>query len=216
MAIKWGMIGCGEVTEVKNGPGLYKCRDSRLVGVTNRTLSKAEDWVKRHRHGKVFAGVPELLACPDIDIVYVATTPDTHKEFALLCARAGKHCYLEKPIVHSYEDAVELQKAFDSAGKKIFVAHYRRGLPQTRKMKELIAKIAPVRCVRVICTDKGTIPGWRDHPEISGGGLFFEGGVHVVDLIDYHFGPLHDWNVDAVNYGGKAPAEDAVVLSSRG
>jgi predicted dehydrogenase len=105
--IRWGMIGCGDVTERKNGPGLYKCRDSELFGVTNRTISRAHDWVKRHGHGTVFSGVAELLACPDIDIVYAAATPDIHKELALRVAAAGKHCYLEKPIAPDYRDADE-------------------------------------------------------------------------------------------------------------
>jgi predicted dehydrogenase len=218
--IRWGMIGCGDVTEVKNGPGLYKCRDSELVGVTNRTIAKAHDWVKRHGHGRVFPSVEELLASPEIDIVYIAVTPDAHKELALRCAAAGKHCYLEKPLTHSFQDAVELQKAFDLAGKKIFAAHYRRGLPKTQKLMELIKKIAPVHSVRVFRADAqaGNF-GWRNNAAISGGGIFFETDVHSIDLLDYLFGPLHDWKLDALNSAdnsvGKS-AEDTAALIARG
>ena len=196
--IRWGMIGCGDVTEIKNGPGLYKCRDSELIGITNRTIPKAHDWVKRHGHGRVFASADELLSSPDIDIVYVAVTPDAHKELAIKCAKARKHCYLEKPIALSYDDAGEIQRAFTEAGKKIFVAHYRRGLPKTQKLKILFERIAPLGSVRVFRADtQRTIPNWRSNAAVAGGGVFFETDVHLVDLLDYLFGPLHNWQLNA-------------------
>jgi predicted dehydrogenase len=216
-AIKWGMIGCGDVTEVKNGPGLYKCDNSGLYGVFNRTQARAEDWVKRHGHGKVFSSTEELLAAPEIDVVYVATTPDTHREFALCCAEAGKHCYLEKPVTPKYEDAVEIQKAFAAKGKKIWVAHYRRALPKTVKLLELLERIAPLRSVQVTYADaQETVSGWRGKAEIAGGGLFFEGGVHLVDLLDYLFGPFLDWKTAAADHGKGFAGGDTTALLARG
>ena len=100
--IGWGMIGCGDVTEQKNGPGLYLANRSRLVGVANRTRARAEDWVRRHGAGRVYESAEALLAEPAVDIVYVATTPDCHKKYAIACAEAWKHCYLEKPKALSY------------------------------------------------------------------------------------------------------------------
>ena len=212
--VRWGMIGCGDVTETKNGPGLYKCRDSELIGIANRTAAKAYDWVKRHGHGRVFAPAEELFASPEIDIVYIAVTPDMHKEFAVRCARAGKHCYLEKPVALSYADGEEIQRAFAGAGKKIFVAHYRRGLPKTQKLKELIETIAPVHSVRVFRSDtQKTLPLWRGNPSIAGGGVFFETDVHLIDLLDHLFGPLHDWKLDG---SGRNGMEDRAALIARG
>jgi predicted dehydrogenase len=212
--IKWGMIGCGDVTETKNGPGLYKCRDSELFGITNRTIARARDWVKRHGHGRVFESAEELLACPEIDIVYVATTPDTHREFAQQCARAGKHCYLEKPVAPDYEDAVEIQKAFTKANKRIFVAHYRRAMPRIQKIKALIEKISPVNYVRVVRTgSQKAAEGWRGNPRVSGGGVFFETEVHSIDLLDYLFGPLKNCQFDACEKSGPAPEEYASLMA---
>ena len=70
----WGMIGCGDVTEKKSGPGLYKANGSRLKGVYNRTEAKAHDWVQRHGYGQVYTTVEELLADEEITAVYIATT----------------------------------------------------------------------------------------------------------------------------------------------
>ena len=52
--VRWGMIGSGEVAEVKSGPGLSKANNSRLIAVTNRTKRKAVDYAARHRIPKVF------------------------------------------------------------------------------------------------------------------------------------------------------------------
>jgi len=208
------MIGCGDVTEVKNGPGLYKCRDSELIGVANRTDAKARDWVKRHGHGRVFASTEELFSSPEIDIVYIAVTPDVHRELAVRCAEAGKNCYLEKPVALSYEEGEEISRAFAAAGKKIFVAHYRRALPKTEKIKELLEKITPVRSVRVFRSDTQTsIPLWRGNPEIAGGGIFFEADVHLIDLLDHLFGPLDNWKLDASGMDGM---DDRAALTARG
>jgi predicted dehydrogenase len=215
--IRWGMIGCGDVTEIKNGPGLYKCENSELLGITNRTLAKARDWVKRHGQGRVFDSVDDLLDCKEIDIVYIASTPDTHKEFALRCAGAGKHVYLEKPIALNYDDALEIQKKFKEAERKVFVAHYRRGLRKTEIIKNLIKKISPVYLVDFNrSVPEGGIQGWRQDAAVAGGGIFFETDVHVVDLLDYLFGPLFDRNILTQSFSENNAFEDLVLLSARG
>lgn len=222
--IGWGMIGCGDVTEVKNGPGLYTANNSKLVGITNRTLSKAYDWVKRHGAGKVYESVQELLSDNEIDIVYIATTPDSHKKYAIMCAEAGKHCYVEKPIALSYEDAEEIKKAFEKSGTKIFVAHYRREMERFKTIKKLMedGKIGRVRAADILHTQvleeaEKSAEGkpWRVCSEVSGGGHFFEGDIHMVDLTDFFFGPAYDVKINADNQTGFYSGEDIVSLTMR-
>lgn len=136
--VGWGIIGCGDVVETKNGPGTYLAEGSELVGIWNRTKSKAEEWTRRHGHGSVFDSVEELLADPSVDILYVATTPNCHKEYALAVAEAGKHCYLEKPIALSWDEAQEIKAAFEKSGTRCFVAHYRRGMPRYKTLKQIL------------------------------------------------------------------------------
>lgn len=221
--ICWGMIGCGDVTEVKNGPGLYSAENSCLIGITNRTKAKAESWVARHGHGKVFDSVADLLADPEIDIVYVATTPDCHKEYAIACAQAGKHCYVEKPIALSYADALEIRDAFAQSGTKVFVAHYRRGMSRYKELRRLLAEgvIGKVRGLQVIRTqpqqesERGeeALRPWRVRMDVSGGGFFFESDIHQLDLIDYLVGPAVQWSAVTANGTGVYDGEDVVSLS---
>ena len=221
--INWGMIGCGDVTEVKNGPGLYQAEHSRLLGITNRTRSKAESWVERHGAGKVYDSVEELLSDPEIDIVYIATTPDCHKDLAIACAEAGKHCYVEKPIALSYEEAEEIQRAFEKSGTKIFVAHYRRGMSRYRKIKRLLEEgaIGKVRGMQMLRTQKQTeqdrLPDdqkpWRLRSNVSGGGYFFETEIHMLDLIDFLVGAPAEFTLVQSNETGYYEAADTVSLS---
>lgn len=222
--IRWGVIGCGDVVETKNGPGLYLAEGSELVGIWNRTEQKAVDWCARHGHGRAFDSLDELLADPSIDIVYVATTPNCHKDHAIAVANAGKNCYLEKPIALTWGEAQEIKAAFQAAGKRCFVAHYRRGMPRYRELKRLLdsGKIGTVRGIQVVRTQRQTaeerLPEsqkpWRVRPEVSGGSHFFEGDAHMLDLIAFLAGgPIADFSLKVDNRTGCYPGEDTVALS---
>lgn len=196
--IVWGMIGCGDVTEVKNGPGLYLSKNSILKGITNRTISKAHEWVERHQHGRVYSDVNELLKDEEIDIVYVAVTPQMHMDYAILCAQAGKHCLIEKPLALSYEQGLNIKEAFDKVGKKAFVAFYRRSLNRFQKVKELvesgtIGELLSVNIARYAKPITDTSK-WRANPEISGGNEFTETDIHILDFVDYLLGEVKDYS----------------------
>ena len=80
MAIRWGIVGCGDVTEVKSGPGFQKADGSELVAVMRRDVAKARDYARRHGVPKVHERAEDLIRDPEIDAVYVATLPATHCE----------------------------------------------------------------------------------------------------------------------------------------
>lgn len=199
--INWGMIGCGDVTEVKNGPGLYLAKNSILKGVWNRTKEKAESWVKRHAVGKVYNSIEELLADSEIDIVYIATTPDTHMQYALMCAKAGKHCLIEKPLARDFEEGKVIQEAFDKAGKKVFVAFYRRSMNRFVKINELlkndaIGKLKLVSICRYVKKEKDSNQ-WRLQPKVSGGNVFSETDIHILDFLDMIVGNMKEFSYHA-------------------
>lgn len=221
--VRWGIVGCGDVVETKSGAATYLAEGSELVGMWNRTRSKAEEWTVRHGHGRVYGTLEDLLADPEIDIVYVATPPNCHREQALAVAAAGKHCYLEKPIALSYAEAQEIRAAFEAADTRCFVAHYRRGMPRYVEAKRLIdaGVLGKVRGVQVIRTQRQTAEEllpyeqkpWRVRPEVSGGAHFYEGDAHMLDLIDFLVGPLVDAKLVVTNETGCYPGADAVTLA---
>jgi len=102
--IRWGSIGCGNVTEVKSGPGFQLAERSELVAVMRRDGAKAQDYARRHRVAKWYTDAHQLIADPEVDAVYIATPPAYHIEYTLRCARSGKPVYVEKPMARSHEE----------------------------------------------------------------------------------------------------------------
>ena len=220
--IRWGMIGAGDVTEVKSGPGFQKARISELVAVMRRDAALAKDYAERHGVPHWYDDAQALIDDPDVDAVYIATPPHVHKHYTLLCAQAGKPVYVEKPMALTFQECEEMISACSAASVPLWVAYYRRMLPRFLKIKQLIDSgvIGEVRSVSVTLYipsaqfDPANLP-WRVQPEISGGGIFVDIGSHMLDLLDYFVSPIEAVRGFAINQGKCYAAEDQIAASLR-
>lgn len=79
------------------------CRRCRCYVGQRRNKSAAEDFAKRHNVPRFYSDIDDLLKDPEVDAVYVATPPGSHRELALKVCAAGKPCYMEKPMAR-YDD----------------------------------------------------------------------------------------------------------------
>jgi predicted dehydrogenase len=220
--IRWGIVGVGDVTEVKSGPGFGKAEGSALVAVMRRDGGKAADYARRHGVARWYDDGRRLIEDPEVDAVYVATPPDSHEHYAVLAAAAGKPVYVEKPMARTYDECVRMIGAARRAGTKLFVAYYRRSLPRFLKVKELLdaGAIGRVRFVSVRLyqpplkedLDPANLP-WRVRPEVAGAGRFLDLASHTLDLLDFLLGPITGASGQAANQAGLYPAEDAVTGS---
>ncbi|MBR2379743.1 MAG: Gfo/Idh/MocA family oxidoreductase, partial [Paraprevotella sp.] len=136
--IKWGFIGCGEVTEKKSGPAFNLVSGSQIEAVMSRNKEKARSYAERHNIKKWYTDAQELINDPDVNAVYIATPPSSHATFAIMAMKAGKPVYVEKPLAASYEDCARINRVSQQTGVPCFVAYYRRSLPYFLKVKELI------------------------------------------------------------------------------
>jgi predicted dehydrogenase len=217
--LRWGIIGCGDVCEVKSGPGFQKATGSALVAVMRRDRDKAADFARRHGVPRFYDNAEALIADPDVDAVYVATPPSTHAEYTLMAARAGKPVYVEKPMAPTWADCERMITACAAARVPLFVAYYRRRLPRFVRVEELLDAGA-IGDVRTVATtlwlpadaavkDRAALP-WRVQPAIAGGGLLLDVGSHTLDLLDNLLGAIGDVSGHASNQGGLYAAEDTV------
>jgi predicted dehydrogenase len=217
--IRWGIIGCGNVTEVKSGPGFQKANNSSLVAVMRRTGELAKDYAQRHGVPKWYDDAQALIHDPEVNAVYVATPPAFHKEYTVLAAKTGKPVYVEKPMALNSEECQEMIEACRSAGAPLFVAYYRRALARFLKIKELVEAnaIGDVRFVTITLyqkprpeeLDPENLP-WRVIPEIAGGGRFVDLASHMLDFLDYVLGPIRSVQGFAASQQNLYPAEDIV------
>jgi predicted dehydrogenase len=218
--IRWGILGCGDVTEVKSGPGLQQAQGSQLVAVMRRNSALAADYARRHGVPRWYDDARALVADPEVDAVYVATPPGAHLEGALLAAAAGKPCYVEKPMARHAPECEAMIQAFAAARQKLFVAYYRRALPRFLKVRDLLAAGALGRLTgisyRHASTPANAAPGaWRVAAESAGAGLFLDLGSHVLDFLDFCTGPLHAVHGTAANLASACAVEDSVAMTFR-
>jgi 1,5-anhydro-D-fructose reductase (1,5-anhydro-D-mannitol-forming) len=219
--VRWGIIGCGDVTEVKSGPGFQKADGSSLVAVMRRDRAKAEDYARRHGVPRVHDAAQELIADPAVDAVYIATPPDSHESLALLAAAARKPCLVEKPMARNHDECLGMVGAFRTAGVPLWVAYYRRALPRFLKVQELLSTnaIGRLTSVHVQVTDRlatGTdAMNWRFDPAHAGAGLFLDLASHCLDLLDFLVGTITEVRGFALNTGGAYAAEDVTSAAFR-
>jgi predicted dehydrogenase len=213
--IRWGIIGCGDVTEVKSGPALQKADHSALVAVMRRNGQLAEDFAHRHGVPQWYDDAAALIHDPHVDAVYIATPPSSHKEYTLMSAAAGKPVYVEKPMARNTAECQAMIAACHKANVPLFVAYYRRALARFLKIKELLDKqaIGQIRLVTVTLYQPPPSEqnlNWRVDPNTAGGGYFVDLASHMLDFLDFILGPISQVHGFASNHGRLYPAEDIV------
>jgi len=218
--IKWGILGCGDVTEVKSGPAFNLVEYSELVAVMRRNGDKAKDYARRHGIPKWYDQADELINDPEVNAIYIATPPNAHAELAIKALQAGKPVYVEKPMALNYTQCQEMIQASETYKTPLFVAYYRRALPGFLKVKELIDSeaIGSVRLVNMqlyksLGVDAKEELSWRVKPEIAGGGHFFDLASHQLDYMDYLLGPVQNVQSIVLNQTHRYKAEDVVSAS---
>ncbi len=220
--IKWGFIGCGEVTEKKSGPAFNLVPGSRVVAVMSRNPSKAQSYAERHNIPRWYSDAWQLIQDPDVNAVYIATPPSSHATYAIMAMKAGKTVYVEKPLAATYADCQRVNHISQQTGVKCFVAYYRRYLPYFLKVKELVDSGAIGNVINVqirfavpprdLDYNEQNLP-WRVQRDIAGGGYFYDLAPHQLDLLQMFFGPITRVNGYSTNRGHLYETEDTVSAS---
>ena len=222
--VNWGIIGAGDVCEVKSGPAFNKVPDSRLIAIMRRNREKAADYARRHKVPKYYTDARELINDPEINAVYVATPPAFHEEYATAAIRAGKPVYIEKPVTL---DAPGCERIIRTAGENnmpVSVAHYRRRLPLFLKIRQLlsdgiIGKVNLITLRTMQSSDRNIIAKtdefWRVNPSLSGGGLFHDLAPHQLDIMFWLFGVPESFEGYSFNQGKLYQAPDITHFTAR-
>ena len=220
-SIRWGIIGCGNVTELKSGPAYQQTEGFELVAVMRRDLNKAKDYAERHKVAKFYNDANALINCSEVDAVYIATPPDSHLDYALLVAKAGKPCCIEKPMALSYKECLQIYNAFEAKEQPLFIAYYRRTLPRFLQVKKWLdtGQIGLVRHINWVLSkppselDLSQAPNWRTDIQVAPGGYFDDLASHGLDLFHFLLGDVIDASGCCKNQQGLYSAPDTVVGS---
>jgi predicted dehydrogenase len=218
--INWGIIGCGDVTEIKSGPAFNKVKNSSLVAVMRRNTEKAKDYAQRHHVPKWYDDAANLINDPDVNAIYIATPPSSHEEYTIAAIAAGKPVYVEKPMTVNFASAIKIVNAANERKTKLVIAHYRREQPYFKKIKQLLDEkfIGDIRFARLdfyrklLSPEELELPknAWRVDTSIAGGGLFHDLAPHHLDLMYYFFGAVENVCGFSANQSQLYNADDVV------
>ena len=220
--IKWGFIGCGEVTEKKSGPAFNKVPGSSVVAVMSRNADRAKSYATRHGIARWYDDAQALLDDPEVNAVYIATPPSSHATYAIMAMKSGKPVYVEKPLAATYEECLRVNRVSRETDVPCFVAYYRRYLPYFQRVMQIveagqIGKVVGVQIrfavpPRDLDYNRKQLP-WRVQRDIAGGGYFYDLAPHQLDLLQQLFGPILRVSGFCSNRAGLYESEDTVSAS---
>lgn len=185
--IQFGIIGAGEIAR-KFLNAVRQTNDATVTAIASKSSERARKWAEKEQVAAYYGSYEELLANPQIDAVYIATTTNAHYENILQCLHAGKHVLCEKSLVRSYQEAREVCRLAEEKRLFLMEAMWSRFLPKTQKAREWIAqgKIGRVSLMQA------TI-GWKADPVYNrrlfepglGGGSLYDLGIYPLELLPY-------------------------------
>lgn len=178
------MLGCGEAARAHAGT-LSGLDSAPRLSFASRSVRRAETCRREHDGYRSYGSYGGALEDDGVDAVLVLTPPARHLELALEALRAGKHVIVEKPPFLRSSDFDRVGRAAAEAGRRVMVAENYYYKPIRRRLAEVIrgGDLGEVLFVYVNALKRQETDGWRDDPELSGGGALFEGGIHWVDFV---------------------------------
>ena len=134
---KLGIIGAGWIAE-KMAAALAPLEDYCVYAIASRSIEKAEAFAKEWNVPKAYGSYEEMVADPDVDLVYIATPHSHHHAHAMLALEHGKHVLVEKAFTANAAEAAGLLETARTKGLFITEAIWTRYMPLSHKVKELM------------------------------------------------------------------------------
>ncbi|WP_189221114.1 Gfo/Idh/MocA family protein [Saccharothrix coeruleofusca] len=180
--VRWGIVATGGIADVVTAD-LLRVAEAEVLAVSSRQLPRALEFAAKHGIPRAYGGTAELLADPDVEVVYVATPHAQHYEVTRAALEAGKHVLCEKPITLDLAGARDLVDLARERGLFLMEAMWTRFNPLIRELRGLVAEgvVGEVRSVRA---DFGFVheflPQHRLWNLALGGGSLLDLGVYPV------------------------------------
>lgn len=183
-ALRWGLLAPGWIADLFVS-AVHEHTDQRFVAVGSRSADRARSFAAQHGIARAYDSYEQLVADPQVDVVYIAAPQSEHLTLGRLSIAAGKHTLIEKPMATAADEARALTAAARTAGVLLMEALWSRYLPQTSVVRTLVSD-GFLGEVRSVMADHGqAIPGYPDHRlhrRELGGGALLDLGIYPVQL----------------------------------
>lgn len=201
---KLAIIGLGGVAQIVHLPVLSKMEDAEIVAVCDTEISKAKSIAVKYNVGKYYREADKMLEeNPEISAVIIATQTNMHKDIAIKCLEAEKDILVEKPVARNFKEAKEIIEAARKYKRKVMVAmnnRFRNDMMMQRtfiKAKE-IGEVFYIKAGWI--KPQSSNQRWILEKDKSGGGVFLDNGIAMLDLGLWIFGFPEVKSVTATNY----------------
>ena len=189
-SIGWGVLGAGSIAR-KFTTDLARLDDARLVAVGSRSATRAAQFAADQGAARSYGSYEAMLSDPDVDVVYVATPHNFHRDHAILCLERGKAVLCEKPMAVGAHQVREMAAAARRNGLFLMEAMWTRFNPVTVQVQKWLSE-GRIGEVRMLNVDFGFRAGWNPQgrlfdPNLAGGALL-DVGVYVVALASMVYG----------------------------
>jgi predicted dehydrogenase len=195
--LRWGLVGCGDISQKRVAPAMRDLDNSELIAVNRERYELAEGFAKQFGAQRWYRNWQELVESEEIDAVYVATPVYLHAQQTIAAAEAGKHVLCEKPMAMNVAECDSMIIACRKNGVKLGVTYYRHFYQVVNRIKEIISadEIGKVIIVQINAFERfNPSPGqpryWFVEKEKAGGGPMFDFGCHRIEVLLNIFGPI--------------------------
>ncbi|MBN1349302.1 Gfo/Idh/MocA family oxidoreductase [candidate division KSB1 bacterium] len=197
--LRWGLIGCGDISRKRVAPALRDSTICDFVAVNRARYELAEEFAREYGARKWHKTWQNLIQDPEIDAVYVSTPVYLHAPMTVAAAKAGKHVLCEKPMAMALSECDQMIKTCRNQNVQLGLAFYRHFFPLVKRIKQAIAdgeigKIvyAQFNVFSPFDRKSGEDRFWLMQKDKAGGGPMFDMGCHRIELVMNLFGEIQD------------------------
>ncbi|MCM3715516.1 Gfo/Idh/MocA family oxidoreductase [Alkalihalobacillus oceani] len=200
-----GIVGAGEIVREAHLPA-YKLAGFHVVGITNRTISRAEELAERFSIPKVYQSAEELIADPDITIIDIAVSAEKQVEIVEMATAAGKHVLCQKPLGSTYKDGVKIVELCKKAGVKGAINQQMRWAPGIRASHSIIERgwLGELLQATIQVNVKTDFSSWEFLRKVETLEVMYH-SIHYMDSIRFLFGTPEYIYADGARFPGQAP-----------
>src|SRR5436190_17353243 len=219
-AIKWGLIGAGDIAQKRVAAALRDTPSSELVAIARAHPERAESFAKAFGARRWHTNAEELIADREIDAVYVATPVHLHAAQTVAAAEAGKHILCEKPMALDVGECDRMIAACREHDVRLGVAYYRHFYPVIARIKAIVASgeignpvVAQIEAFEWCDLPPGDPRSWFMKKAEGGGGPMFDFGCHRLEVLIDLFGPVRHVTSIVANVVFDREVEDTAIAS---